>query len=239
MASGSAGRPIDRGDTSVAIRLALGNLDNKSLDNQATPLIVAASEAIFRPVATFMMATVGVAATTEAYTSGTADAWGVDDVALIDAHACDLRLAIRPSHIVREMARNSWPTSIEFKCSELPPLDGTSELRLGVFGDYVFGLGQAMITTFFEDNRHKIEATYGALKHWPGAWRFAKVVRDTLSHGGAVHFRHPFEVRWKKLSYTEADNGRRIVNTDIWPGDLIILLREMEAAIPDRTGPSI
>lgn len=218
----------------MVIRLALGNLHDKTVDDHAIPMTIDASEAVFRPVATFMMATVGFAAAMEAYTSGTAHAWGLDDVALLDAHACDLRLEIKPSHIARQMAQNWWPETIEFKCSPLPPLKETSELRLGAFGDYVFGLSQAMVTTFFEDHRPRIAATYGPLKQWPGIWSFAKVIRDTLSHGGALDIRHPLEVSWKKLSYSQADNGKRIINFDVWPGDLIILLKEMEASLPNE-----
>lgn len=216
----------------MGIRLVLGNLSTKEIEEQTTELTLNASQAVFQPVATLVMATVGFSAFAEAYNSGGAGPWGSDDVALIDAYACDLRLQIQPAHIARRMAQNWWPEKIEFKCSPLPPLNEPPELKLGAFGRFVFGLNQAMFTSFFEDHRKEIEVAHGKLKHWPEVWAFGKVVRDALSHGGALDIRHPLEVQWKKLSYTPADNGKRIINVDLWPGDLIILLTEMEAALP-------
>jgi hypothetical protein len=37
-------------------------------------------------------------------------------------------------------------------------------------------------------------------------------------------------VNWRSLSYSYKDNDRLVLHGDIWPGDLVYLLREMDRA---------
>lgn len=53
-----------------------------------------------------------------------------------------------------------------------------------------------------------------------------------MSHGGHINIKNEnsLPVRWRNLIYSHADNDRQILHTDIWPGDLFYLLREMDVA---------
>lgn len=214
-------------------RIALGNLATDKMDEPVTELTIASDALAFRPIGTFLMAILGFAALAEVYNSSSASRWAPDDTAILDAYACGLRLEVAPALLAASMTSNGWPEKISFRSSQLPPLTEPPKLRLGALEHFLFGLSQALLTSFYEDNRKAVEHVHGkSPAQWPAAWSFGRVVRNALSHGGRLNIRGPLHVRWKRLSYTQADHGRHIVNGDVWPGDLIILLTEMEAQLP-------
>jgi hypothetical protein len=223
----------------VIKRLSLAHPTEDEAERQLPDLVIPRSAAIFEPIATFLMATVGFAALAEAYNSSErlARPWAFDDHAVFDAQACELRLRIAPAQIVTRMVQNWWPESISFECTPMPALNDPPRLNLGSLDHFLFGLSQAMFTSFYENHRELIRKAHGAgTKSWPAGWAFGRVVRNALSHGGQLDIRGPTSVRWKKLAYTQADHGRRIVNVDLWPGDLFVLLIEMEAELPGGGG---
>lgn len=215
-------------------RLVIGNLATDEIVEPGSQLNISASSAVFEPIATFVMATMGFAALTEAYGAGDGRAhrWRPEDVALFDAYACDLRLEIAPADIASRIVQNWWPDQISFRCSTLPPLNEPPRLNLGSLEHFLFGLSQGMFTSFYENHKDSIRQVHGdEAKRWPAAWAFGRVIRNALSHGGNLDIRGPTNVCWKKLAYTQADHGRRVVNVDLWPGDFFILLTEMEAEL--------
>lgn len=94
--------------------------------------------------------------------------------------------------------------------------------------------GQALATSFFEGHRNAIDGKFGNIATWPPVWNFARVVRNAMSHGGVINIQNPnaAPVHWNGLTYAPADNGRRILHTDLWPGDLMDLLIEMDGHVP-------
>ncbi|MEJ7807671.1 MAG: hypothetical protein WKG03_17320 [Telluria sp.] len=94
--------------------------------------------------------------------------------------------------------------------------------------------GQALATNYFERMRPTIEGIYGPQPaNWPPVWNFARVVRNAMSHGGAINFTNLGSpaVTWRGLTYSPAENGRNILHSDLWPGDIFDLIVEMDAAI--------
>lgn len=214
-------------------RIALGNLATDQMDEPITELVISSGALAFRPIGTFLIAILGFAALAEIYKSGSASRWSFDDTAILDAHACGVRLEVAPALLAGSVTLNGWPERISFRSARLPPLDEPSQIKLGALEHFLFGLSQALLTSFYEDNRKSVEDAHGkSPAQWPAAWSFGRIVRNALSHGGCLDIRGPLQVSWKKLRYTQADHGRRVINSDIWPGDLIILLTEMEAQLP-------
>lgn len=214
-------------------RITIGNLATDQMDEPIAELVISSAALSFRPIGTFIMAILGFAALTEVYNAGSASRWAPDDVALLDAHACGIRLEVAPAQLVASMTSNGWPEKITFRSAALPPLDEPPQLKLGALEHFLFGLSQALLTSFYEDNRKSIEDAHGkSPDQWPEAWSFGRVVRNALSHGGRLEIRRSLDVKWRRVSYTQADHGRSIVNKDLWPGDLIVLLTEMEAQLP-------
>jgi hypothetical protein len=77
-----------------------------------------------------------------------------------------------------------------------------------------------------------LERKFGTeVSGWPAVWNFGRVVRNAMSHGGKVHFTNSgaSPVSWKGLTYSPADNGRQILHSDLWPGDIFDLIIEMDS----------
>ena len=66
---------------------------------------------------------------------------------------------------------------------------------------------------------------------WPSVLQFSAVVRDAMSHGGTIHmFASIPSVTHFGLTYTAADNGRKILHKDLTCADIFFLMLEMNAA---------
>jgi hypothetical protein len=196
------------------------------------------SDLAFELLATYLMALHGFVTTTEVYNNGGKGAfpWAADDVALFDGAACDIRLKWSPHETVAAMVSNTWPHRIDFTSYPADPIPSGIPLPLGVLEHYMFGLGQSLLTSLVENQKHWLNATYGKGKaaNWPPIWNFALVVRNAMSHGGKIRIDDgaPVQrVQWRRLTYTKADNGTRIINVDLWPADLFILIKEMQEAL--------
>lgn len=59
-----------------------------------------------------------------------------------------------------------------------------------------------------------------------------------MSHNGRVDIRDNATVKWKGLSYSKADNGIELMNIDIWPADIFVLIKEMQVEISALEGTS-
>lgn len=191
------------------------------------------ADASFRLVVSYLMAVQGFVSAAEIYNGQQAPTpWPEDDTATFDAAASSQRLIFKPRALVAAMVNNRWPDHVSFVVEEIPPMPVGSAIALGVLENFLFGLGQSLITNFFEEQRDRLDSHYGRVSNWPAVWNFARFLRNAMSHGGCVTIRDQTQVTWKSLSYSSADNGRKIVNVDIWPGDLFILVKEMENALP-------
>lgn len=190
-----------------------------------------ASDRSFQLVTSYLMALKGFVSAVEIYSSGKqgAKAWPEEDTIVLDALACDRRLTWRPHALIMAMVRNQFPSGISFEVEEIAPAS-ISSIQLGVLETFLYGLSQSLLTNLFEQERSRLESLHGrAPSGWPPVWNFARVVRNAMSHGGEVTIKDDkTHVAWKKLTYSAAENGRRIVNVDIWPGDLFLLIRELE-----------
>jgi hypothetical protein len=82
---------------------------------------------------------------------------------------------------------------------------------------------------FYESYKRWLIGTFGQSAQWPPVWRFARVIRNSISHGARVKIERPNDppVTWYGLTYSFADNGAITVGCDLAPGDLLLLLLEL------------
>jgi len=102
-------------------------------------------------------------------------------------------------------------------------ISASAMLTLGVLERPLVALGQSMIINYFERERPQIEAKYSTnTTRWRANWHFARLVRNSVAHKNDVVFSNPNAVpgTWHSLTYTSADNGRKVLYVDIWPADL-------------------
>lgn len=78
---------------------------------------------------------------------------------------------------------------------------------------------------------------------WPSILNFARVIRNSASHAGKLHFKGPNSpgASWRHLAYTAADHGRLVLGSegaDLRHPDLAILMIEMAQEM-DKLGVPI
>jgi hypothetical protein len=120
-----------------------------------------------------------------------------------------------------------------------PVLDGQTRTTVQGHGQNVLEAVTPVYVDFWEKHRRWIRRTCGTESYkWPPIFEFARMVRNFISHhAGHVHFdnQNAPAVTWHHLRYSSADEGKRVVGTDIQLAELIILLFEIGDEL-DRLG---
>jgi len=210
-------------------RMIIGDRNRVVYQNKSEILRFNHNDRAFVHVVNFLTGLYGFVGLIELYKPDEKGArpWAMTDVAMFDAKACNSRLVWSPHHVVEPMMYNSWPRFVEFEYFQADKIENGS-LDLGVLDRYLFGLAQSMITSFFESQKEEMRRKYLRSEVWPPVWNFARVIRNAMAHDGKVRINDSTKVSWKSVSYSNFDNGRIIVNVDIWPGDFFFLMREMQ-----------
>ena len=143
-------------------------------------------------------------------------------------------LSIDPNSLLEPLKQGYRPGRLEFKEEpftdaqrvvwEAPP--GPAQILAPVY--------HAAIVHYYESVAEEIEKTHGKdPKAWPDVLRFGWVVRNAFAHNGQVSIKDPaLSAAWRGLTYSQEDNGREILYLDLMPAELIVLMEEMDAAIP-------
>lgn len=192
------------------------------------------TEASHEAVFSFLVAIAGFGSLVDVYKPGSeegAKPWASDHYAAFDGLLCNVRLQWKPEHVLRAAVMNCFPAEIAFEQYDVAPLPIGETVSLGTLDYFIVGLSQMMIVSYFENHRARVQKKYGHVASWPAVWQFARMVRNALSHGNKIHINDEKNATWKGLTYSPADNGRTVVNADLFPGDLIVMLREMEDAL--------
>ncbi len=92
---------------------------------------------------------------------------------------------------------------------------------------------------FYERYRPWVESAYGKQSNWPDVFYFARLVRNAISHGGALHFTHDPKrtALWHHLSYDFGHHGTQIIGPRgaFSPADLVFLMMDASDEL-DRIG---
>ncbi|TRO95483.1 hypothetical protein FKB34_08940 [Glycocaulis profundi] len=217
----------------MGVRINVGHLEGKQpeISDALTQIVLCERDAIFVPVATFLVSLLSFGALAETYNDSDPKPWGIDDLICLDAASAGFRLTVRGHPIASAVVHNHWPSQIAIDVTIQPePYDGTN--HLGEMGPYLFSAMQGMFTAFYEEHVTAVKNGHGGVSHWPTVWNFGRVVRNALSHGGNLEIRQTTAVSWRSLNYTESDHRKPVILADLWPGDLILLLKDMQDAIP-------
>jgi hypothetical protein len=183
---------------------------------------------------TYLMAVLGFGQIVEASNCGQAIPCRPNDVVRFDCKQSDGNWYWRPEPSVRLFSANIAPKElfIHRNIGLQPPADAV--LNLGSIDQLLFNFGQALATNYYERLKPTVREIYGSdTTFWPSVWNFSRIVRNAMSHGGKIKFDNPnaHAVKWKELSYAPIDNGRQILNNDIWPGDIFDLIIEMDSIL--------
>jgi len=218
----------------MTLRLRLGG--ERTVLNPANPITLKFlhTDAAHKAVYSFLVAVAGFASLVDVYKSKPdqgAKPWAHDHYAAFDGLLCDVTLRWKPHQVVYSAVNNAIPSEVRFEQYDVEPISPNETVNLGALDHFIFGLSQMMIVTYFENHKGVLKAKYGPIVSWPAVWQFARIVRNAMSHGNQVNITDGKIGTWKGLTYSPSENGRDVVNADLFPGDLIVMLRELEDAL--------
>ena len=215
------------------LRMSLGGSNNATLP-PAIQGQITSSQRYFADFETYLVALHGFALVVDASVSGPASSYRPGDFVALGCKQSAEQWIWEPSATVALLTKNISPplAFLERRPCEQPPAHET--LKLGALDALLYNFGQALATNFYERNLPQLKARFGAgSQSWPAVWDFGRVVRNAMSHGGKITFTNSNApaVTWRNMSYSPADNGRQILHTDLWPGDLFNLILDMDATM--------
>ncbi len=184
----------------------------------------------FDDIANYLITMISLTLTTELYVQGYASRYAPNHRVMLDAKQAGKRLIIYPHTLLDEVFAAKWPTTLVAD-EELAPVPASAILSLGVLERPLYALEQSMVVNYFERERPQIEVKYSQdPTHWPTEWNFARIVRNSVAHKNGVFFQNPKGVpgTWRGLTYSPADNGRKVLNGDLWAADLIYLMTDLD-----------
>lgn len=232
---GSFETPPENTQASNIVRLLIGHTSDNGIapESHSARGLITNSERYFDDIQSHLVALIGLAHMIEVGSSGKSAIYGPGHTVRLDCATEAASWYWSPHTTVQQLASNFVPTNLVIERIAQTPALGAGALNLGALGNLLKGFGQALITNYFERHRHDIVDKFGTdvNSSWPSVWNFARVVRNAMAHGGEILIRSPTAppVNWKGLSYSPNDNGRNILHTDLWPGDLLDLLIEMDS----------
>jgi hypothetical protein len=175
------------------------------------------------------------------------------DVAAYDCRQCDLSVKLPVYGPLQVALDNLKPDLIQISLLKREPEPQMYNPWAAGFGNLRASYRPGVLTAvansitplfveFYETYRGFIHGAYRKPERYPPLWRFARVVRNSVAHGGCITILDSKEspATWRSLSYSYADNGRSIIGgheADLSPGDLILLMFEMNDLLDEEGSP--
>lgn len=180
------------------------------------------------------------------------------EVTRLGSKQFDVEVHLPISGPVEAFVRGIYPPFIEItfapkkpinqrNASAAPPSGGgivsaTAPMRL-ITSSQTFNKGSMLFITplfveFYENYSPFIKRRFGGGAYsWSMIWNFGRVIRNAISHRGAVSFENTnaATVRWEHITYSPLHNGKLIFGYELFMGDMLILMFEMNDEL-DRQG---
>lgn len=140
-------------------------------------------------------------------------------------------LEFEPSEVLDPISKHgNWPTLTHLWIragSGRPPASlspNPIQLLMGSLYEHAF-------IAYFAKSEDDIVNAHGSdRQRWPSVLNFGRVVRNAFAHGGVINIEGTLGASWAGLSYSAADNGRRVIYNDLSAADLTLLMLEMDTA---------
>jgi hypothetical protein len=147
------------------------------------------------------------------------------------SQVCNTRheeLEFDASEVLGPISKQTWPSVIHLKFhsgtgrAPASPNPNAVQYLMGSFYEHAF-------IAYFEKNVADIKAKHGSKKNWPNVLSFGRRVRNAFAHGGTLNITDGISAVWGGISYSKADNGRRVLYNDLTSADLTLLMVEMDS----------
>ncbi len=154
---------------------------------------------------------------------------GIEDNAIFACSQANLQIVLPIYGPLQAALKGILPDEIELLVVQkiappqgmVPFTEATRRVYLNLVAPY--------FVEYFETYKSLLRQHKGGRKHWPKTWRFGWAVRNAISHDNRIRIDDEDEpsVTWYGLSYTSQNNGHELFIDDLYPGDLILLMFEM------------
>jgi hypothetical protein len=159
--------------------------------------------------------------------SGHSIDWKPDSSVGMECNAFNLKIHFALVGPVEAILNNQRLERIELAVQEIPskPVPQGEPVRV----IDIFSLAmEPIFVEFFETHRPWLEANVGSVNKWPSTLSFARVIRNAMSHGGSLKMsdKKAQSVKWRHLTYTDADDGKRVygLGPDLFVSDILFLM---------------
>lgn len=144
----------------------------------------------------------------------------------------DIEIQLDASSILNALETHTLPTSLELKLapSIFPKPKVTDQDRANnvYIWAYTNVFSQSFLS-FFEKCKPIFLERYGKPNKYPSATSFGNLVRNAFAHDGKVSFdkKNKNPISWRSLKFSQSDNGKPLLYSELSNGDLIMLMAEI------------
>ena len=142
---------------------------------------------------------------------------------------CDAQIGFYPLNCIRKLFKNEWPETFELEYERLQTNE-TKKYALETEMTYTIQVLGGCFTQFWDKVVPIAETKFGGdISRYPPILNFARVIRNSFSHGNRIHFQNPLasSVHWKSIQYAPTDNGKVVLFHDMALADFIVLFDEV------------
>jgi hypothetical protein len=197
--------------------------------NNLTLIIDRVRHKFFDELVAYLICLISTTLTHELYLRGRAGKYTSGHAIQFSAKQVGKNIVFYPASVLERFFNFvEWPTQLTFNEQHVI-IPSHARLRLQTYEKPSFSLLLSMFVNFYEKHKKDTESQFGNIQTWPTEWKFGRVVRNSLAHDGKISFYKSTapSVSWRGLTYSADNNGQEIIHTDLWPGDVIYLMIDM------------
>jgi hypothetical protein len=157
----------------------------------------------------------------EAQQKGSVVRFRADDRVGFMAQTAGYTIIFKTEAIMNAVSKGEWVENVVYEIAPIPKILPEKVIRQT---GRVHKLStQALFVQFYDSVEDLAE-----VKHNDPLVRFSKAIRNASAHGGVFKkLDDRGNIQWKNLKLMSVDNGKTLLEVGINPGDLIVLMQEL------------
>ncbi len=175
----------------------------------------------FDALVAFLCNYTGVTMALEAQQKGSVVRFGAGDRVGFMAQTAGYTIVFETEAIMNAVSKGEWVDKVAYEIIPIPKI--LPEKVIHQTGRVHKLSAQALFVQFYDSVEDLAEA-----RHNDSLVRFSKSIRNASAHGGVFKkLDDRGDIQWKNLKLKSADNGKTLLEVGINPGDLIVLMQEL------------
>lgn len=135
-----------------------------------------------------------------------------------------------PAKLFRDLINDRRPELFRVTIKPISKQPPKHLLNLSVFQGLAGSLAASAFTGFYEKFKKIVKKKFGNEDDWPPIWRFAWVIRNSLSHNGKIAFNDKDKepVEWSGLKISPGPSTSKVLFDMLTPVELVCLMIDMD-----------